>query len=214
MMPPARPVETRTARKRAAVLDAAAELFLRQGFAGTSMDEVAARAGVSKQTVYAQFSSKEALFTAMAQGMTESAGTVVQRGLADLPVGLTLAQHLTAYALRQLQVVRTTRLMQLRRLAIAEAERFPQLGRALHDGGPARAIAGLAEAFAQWHTDGLLHAPDAHVAATHFNWLVMAEPVNRVMLLGETAVPGKAELKRHATEAVRIFLAAYGADRG
>jgi hypothetical protein len=59
-------------------------------------------------------------------------------------------------------------------------------------------------------TQGLIHAPDMHVATTHFNWLVMAEPVNRAMLLGDAAVPEPAELERHAAEAVRIFLAAYG----
>jgi hypothetical protein len=48
------------------------------------------------------------------------------------------------------------------------------------------------------------------VAATHFNWLVMGEPVNRAMLLGDGAVPRTAALRRHAAEAVRVFLAAYG----
>ncbi len=57
---------------------------------------------------------------------------------------------------------------------------------------------------------GLLQAPDAQVAATHFNWLIMADPVNRAMLLGDAAVPAPSELPRHAKEAVRIFLAAYG----
>jgi TetR/AcrR family transcriptional repressor of mexJK operon len=201
---------TRTDRKRTAILDAAAELFLRQGFERTSMDELAARADVSKQTVYAHFASKQALFSAMADSLTGAAAGAVQTGLGDWQGGTSLAEHLTAYAVRQLEVPRSPRLMQLRRLAIAEAGRFPELGKALHDGGPARAIAGLADAFARWHSEELLEAPDAHVAATHFNWLVMAEPVNRAMLLGDAAVPGPAELKRHAAEAVRIFLAAYG----
>lgn len=48
------------------------------------------------------------------------------------------------------------------------------------------------------------------VAATHFNWLVMGEPVNKAMLLGDEAIPGAAALRRHAAEAVRVFLAAYG----
>lgn len=210
-MTAARPAgATRSDRKRAAILDAAADLFLRQGFSGTSMDEVAALAGVSKQTVYAHFASKEALFAAMADSLTGAAAGAVQVGLGEWTGGASFAEHLTAYAIRQLQVPRTPRLMQLRRLAIAEAERFPELGRALHDGGPGRAIAALAEAFERWHRQGLLAVPDAHVAATVFNWLVMAEPVNRAMLLGDAAVPGRAALERHAREAVRIFLAAYG----
>jgi TetR/AcrR family transcriptional regulator, mexJK operon transcriptional repressor len=200
----------RTERKRQAILDAAAGLFLRRGYPGTSMDEVAACAGVSKQTVYAQFASKEALFTSMVRGMTHAAGDEVQHGMDALPPGVTLAEHLTAYATRQLEVVRTPRLMQLRRLVIAEAERFPELGKALYEGGPGRAIAGLSVAFARWTEQGLLRVPDAQVAASHFNWLIMAEPVNRAMLLGDAAVPGPAALQRHAREAVRVFIAAYG----
>src|SRR5450755_2546846 len=52
----------RSARKRLAILDAATTIFLRQGYLGTSMDEIAARAGVSKQTVYKHFADKERLF--------------------------------------------------------------------------------------------------------------------------------------------------------
>ncbi len=47
------------------------------------------------------------------------------------------------------------------------------------------------------------------MAASQFNWLVMAEPLNRAMLLGDSAIPKPAELRRHAEEAVRVFLAAY-----
>jgi TetR/AcrR family transcriptional regulator, mexJK operon transcriptional repressor len=100
--------------------------------------------------------------------------------------------------------------MRLRRLVIAEVERFPELGRALYDAGPGRAIAGLAATFARWHEQRVLHAPDALIAATHFNWLIMADPVNRAMLLGDAGVPDQAALERHAQEAVRVFLAAYG----
>jgi AcrR family transcriptional regulator len=203
-------VSTRTERKRQAILDASAEVFLHKGYPGTSMDEIAARAAVSKQTVYAQFASKEALFISMVRGMTDVAGDQIQRGMAELPPGAALTDQLTIYAVRQLEVARTPRLMQLRRLVIAEAERFPELGRVLYESGPGRAIAGLAAAFARWNKQGLLRVADAEVAASHFNWLVMGEPINRAMLLGDAAVPGPAALRRHAKEAVRVFMAAYG----
>ena len=56
------PDERRSTRKRRAMLDAATTAFLRKGYAGTSMDEIAALAAVSKQTVYKHFDSKERLF--------------------------------------------------------------------------------------------------------------------------------------------------------
>jgi hypothetical protein len=79
-------------------------------------------------------------------------------------------------------------------LIIAEAERFPELGKALSGGGPGRAIAAPAVAFADWAKLGLLRATDAQVAASNFNWLIMGEPVNRVMLLGDDVVPSAALL--------------------
>lgn len=201
---------TRSERKRQSILEAASELFLRQGFPGTNMDEIAAHAGVSKQTVYAQFESKEALFVAMVRSMTRAAGDKVQHAMEVLPKGTSLSEHLLAYALRQLEVARAPQLMQLRRLVIAEAERFPELGKSVYDNGPGRAIAGLAATFTAWAERGLLRVPDAQAAASNFNWLIVGEPVNRAMLLGDAGVPNATALRRHVTEAVRVFLAAYG----
>jgi len=55
--------ERRSARKRRAIVEAATTVFLRNGYLGTSMDEIAALAGVSKQTVYKHFTDKERLFS-------------------------------------------------------------------------------------------------------------------------------------------------------
>ena len=57
----------------------------------------------------------------------------------------------------------------------------------------------------------LLAIDDPVVAASHFNWLVMGDPVNRAMLLGDDAMPSRSALRRHAANAVRVFLEGYGA---
>src|SRR5690242_12330426 len=67
--------EGRSARKRRLIMEAAATLFLRNGYQGTSMDEIAALAAVSKQTVYKHFVDKERLFHDIIMGV---AGTVEQ----------------------------------------------------------------------------------------------------------------------------------------
>jgi AcrR family transcriptional regulator len=174
------------------------------------MDDVAARAAVSKQTVYMHFTSKEALFVGIVRSMTDQAGSRVQRDIRLPQNTQELAAELLAYAERQLTIVLTPRLMKLRRLVIGEAGRFPELGKALYDGGPARAIKGLAAAFARWGDRGLLRVDKPSVAAEHFNWLVMGEPINRAMFLGDESIPKPAALRRHAADAVRVFLAAYG----
>jgi len=174
------------------------------------MDDVAARAAVSKQTVYKQFESKEALFVAIVSSMTADAGARVRAGMPEVADADELAAALHAYAFRQLTVVLTPPLMQLRRLIIAEVPRFPELGAALYAGGPGAAIACLAREIAGWTEKGLLRAEDPEVAATHFNWLVMGESTNRVMMMGNGAIPGRQALKRQAAQAVTAFLAAYG----
>jgi TetR/AcrR family transcriptional regulator, mexJK operon transcriptional repressor len=199
----------RSARKRRAILDSAAKLFLRNGFLGTSMDEVAALANVSKQTVYKQFASKESLFLGVVRSMTGAASDEAQTHIGDPHDRDQLVAVLTDFAERQLEIVLAPALMQLRRLVIGEAGRFPDLGRALHDGGPGRAIAGLASAFARWAERGLLVLDDPKVAAAQFNWLLMGEPISRAMLLGDEGIPDASVLRRHAAETVRMFVAAY-----
>ena len=201
----------RSARKRRAVLDAATEVFLRDGYPGASMDEIAARSGVSKQTVYKQFSSKEALFVEIVTSLTRDAGDVVHAARPPLGDDDDLARYLVDLAEGQLSVVLTPRLMQLRRLVIGEVSRFPELAAALYEGGPGRAIASLTTLFEDLAARGLLTLDDPEVAAAQFNWLVMAEPLNRAMLLGDAAIPGPAALRRSAEQGVRVFLAAYGA---
>ena len=202
--------EPRSVRKRTAILDAGTTLFLRHGYLGTSMDEIAALAGVSKQTVYKHFADKESLFSAIVTAAVDAAGDPVHDEAAALADSDALAADLHALARDQLGKVMQPRLMQLRRLVIGEAGRFPELGRAFYDRGAGRTTAALAVAFERLTERGLLRADDPQLAAAHFNWLIMAAPVNRAMLLGDDAIPSATELDRYAEGGVRAFLAAYG----
>ena len=199
----------RTARKHRDILLAAEEMFLAGGYLGTNMDELAARSQVSKQTVYKHFGSKEALFVELVTAMTDAAGDRVHDTVPDPDSADDVVAFLEGYADRQLEIVMTPRLLQLRRLVIGEVARFPDLAAALYERGPKRAISSLAGVFERLDRRGLLTVRDPLVAATQFNWLVMGEPVNRAMLLGDTVIPGRAERRRHVAGAVQVFLAAY-----
>jgi TetR/AcrR family transcriptional regulator, mexJK operon transcriptional repressor len=197
--------------KHQAILDAAEMIFLRDGYLGTSMDDVAGRSHVSKQTVYKHFGSKESLFVEIVTSMTSRAGDAVDVNMSAEAAGDDVRTYLRDYALTQLTVVLTPRLMQLRRLVIGEVARFPELARVLHESGPKRAISQLAATFGRLAERRLLTLDDPALAASHFNWLVMAEPLNRAMLLGDDSIPSEPELRRHAEQSVQVFLAAYGA---
>lgn len=201
---------SRSDKKRKAILDAATDVFLKNGYLGASMDEIAALSGISKQTIYQHFGSKENLFVEIVMSMTGAAGDRILGAFAGPRDGDNVADYLEAYAIEQLTVVLTPRLMQLRRLVIGEVSRFPDLAKVLYELGPQRAIATLAIAFQDLANRGLLTIDDFATAATQFNWLVMAAPVNKAMLLGDAAIPGPDEMRKHAADAVRMFLAAYG----
>jgi AcrR family transcriptional regulator len=202
--------EDRSTRKRRAIVEAAAAAFLRNGYRGTSMDEIAAAAGVSKQTVYKHFADKERLFSEMVTATVNEASDPVYDEVMDLQDSGDLEADLRDLARRQLGAVMRPRLMQLRRLVVAEAGRFPELGRAFYDQGPGRTIQALAATFERLAARGLLELDDASLAATQFNWLIMAAPLNEAMLLGHEEAPDPAELDRWADTGVRTFLAAYG----
>jgi len=199
----------RSADKRSSILNAAAEIFLNGGFLGTSMDEIAAKARVAKQTVYAHFSNKRDLFVAMVSALTNQASDRVHVGVPEFHEGDDLKRYLTDYAVRQLQVVLTPRIIRLRRLVISEVLRFPELGEALYSGGPGRSIMSLAAIFERLAERGVLAIRNPSLAASQFNWLVMSAPLNRAMLLGDDAIPSASELQKHAAESVQLFLAAY-----
>jgi TetR/AcrR family transcriptional regulator, mexJK operon transcriptional repressor len=200
----------RSARKRRAILDAATEVFLTKGYLATSMDEIAALAAVSKQTVYKNFPGKETLFVEIVSSITKRASDRVHDQMPDLGEGEDVGEYLRRYAYRQLTIVLTPRVMQLRRLVIGEVSRFPELARALFDRGPKRAIAAMAALFERLADRGLLAINDPAIAASQFNWLIMGEQLKRVMLLGDEAIPKPAALRRHASAGVRAFLASYG----
>jgi TetR/AcrR family transcriptional regulator, mexJK operon transcriptional repressor len=201
--------ESRSARKRRAILEAATTLFLRNGYRGTSMDEIAAHAGVSKQTVYKGFSDKESLFSEIVMGAVDAAADPVHDEVLKLEDSGDVAADLRGFARHLVRMVMQPRILQLRRLVIAEAERFPELGHTFYEQGPGRTIAALATVFERLAARGVLQLDDPPLAAAQFNWLVLSIPLNKAMLLGEDELPGSTELNRHADAGVRAFLAAY-----
>ncbi len=201
----------RSERKRQVIAEAATEAFLGNGYTRTSMDDIARLAGVSKQTIYMHFDDKERLLFAVVMADHDRCQHAVRRR--HPPARRRPTTSSATYAstpAEQLFVVLQPRPLQLRRLVIAEAVSFPELGRAFYELGPGRTIKELTSVFTPpRHNRGLLRAPDAARAASDFNWLIMSEPINRAMLLGDDQAPSRSSINRWADHAVRTFLAAY-----
>jgi AcrR family transcriptional regulator len=201
--------EERANRKRLQIRQAAVAAFLRTGYVGTSMDDIAAAAKVSKQTVYKHFGSKEELFVAILEA---TVGDVMDElfervGSPQDRQGGLEAELLTT-ARRLIVLVMQPELLSLRRLMTGEASRFPQLGEVWWRGGPARLAAGLAERLQQAVNDGELAIDDLRLAAEQLQWLILSIPLNRAMLCpSQTYTSG--ELHRYSDAGVRTFLAAH-----
>ena len=197
-------------RKRDAIMQGAAEQFLKHGYLSSSVDNIAAAAGVSKQTVYKHFGDKETLFTEFVVDITKRSGKPYHDAVADLRSAGNSAEALRALARTLIGTVLEPTVLRLRRLIISEVERFPKLGQYYFDEGPGRGIEALAELFLEYREKGLLHFDDARNAAAHFTWLVISSPLNMVMLLGEHGRPSSEEIELVIDDAIRIFLAAHG----
>jgi TetR/AcrR family transcriptional repressor of mexJK operon len=204
--PPA--VGTRTDKKRQAIVDAATLLFLQQGYQGTNMDEIAAAAEVSKQTVYKQFTDKELLFSTIVTGITDRAERIVETIDAAVDEIVELHDGLAHLARTYTTSVVHPQVLQLRRLIISEAGHFPDLAHAYFERAPGRGLEALAGGFERLAGRKLLRIDDANTAAEHFAYLVLGPIVDKALFHPDTDVTD-AEIARYAAAGVRVFVAAY-----
>jgi TetR/AcrR family transcriptional repressor of mexJK operon len=143
--------------KQDCVLAAAREVFLEMGYAAASMDAVAARANVSKATIYAYFDGKRALF----EHIIRSRCREMKRAL-DLPDEIAdRRQALRELASRAMAFSMSPESVAIHRVVAAEAPRLPELGEAFYAAGMDPALAGFTRMFAELTGRGLLAVPEA-----------------------------------------------------
>ncbi len=185
------------------MLEAAHALFVAQGYGAVSMDGVARAAGVSKATLYAHFSSKDALFATIIND-------ACRRNIAIDPFvqdrALDLHDTLAGMAERALTFILQPEVMAIHRVVIAESGRFPELGRAFYDNGPARFRQALAGWIAQQAEAGRLDVADPDRAADQFMGMLRSGVYLRATV-GIAPVAG--EVADTARAAAETFLRAF-----
>jgi AcrR family transcriptional regulator len=195
--------------KRVSILDAAANVFCREGYGGANIDMIAAEAGVSRQTVYNHHGDKTNLFVAVVREITERTNAGVFATLATFPdQPRDLEADLIDFAMRLNRNCVCNRDGKfLRKLIQTEGERYPELFETWRTDGPGKTWAALAARFARLAHAGYLEMDDPDVAARQFLALINAD-LQMSFVLGIT--PSEEELRTAATNAVRTFLRAYG----
>src|ERR1700722_7247396 len=200
---------SRGIRKRGAILAAAQQVFFANGFVGASMDQVAATAAVSKQTVYKHFSDKESLFREVVTNVVRARDAGIAADFLSTVEG-PIGDRLRSFARHFLKGVMQPNVLKLRRLVIGEAGRFPELGQSFYDLGPKRATEQLAVALREAAARQRLSLEDPELAADHLLCLILSIPLNQAMLLGDEYTFTDAALDRYANDGVTAFLRAYG----
>ncbi len=194
----------RASPKTVLILRAARRLFIACGFGATNMDAVAREAGVSKATVYAHFTSKEQLFIAIVEGECRRLQRAVPKSDLDIPV----ATALTRLGRRYLAFLIAPDVMALHRVIVAEAGRFPSLGRALFEAGPALMRGRIETYLRQATTRGQL-AVDDPAQATSLLLGMMRGDIQLRSLLDTSWRPSSAEVTRQVEAACALFLRRY-----
>lgn len=191
------------ASKQEQILDAARAVFLEQGYAAASMDNVATRAGVSKATIYAHFTSKDRLFGAVIRSRCDR-----QFSAFDLPEDKVDDPRaaLRQIGLHVLELILSPESLAIYRVVIAEAPRLPELGEAFYHAGPAMGRAKVGAYLTGMNERGLMDVPDPHQAADLFFGMLKGN----IHMRGLLGMPVEQhEIEEIADSAARMMLAAF-----
>jgi len=197
-----RPSKSAALQLQDRILEAATQLFLMAGYASTSIEAIAARAGISKKTFYHRFDDKAALFAAVVHRIIERI-----RPPPEVPLlqGGRLDEILRRLAGIILRAALSPQALALNRLVVAESVRFPDLVRVLHQDSASReAITLIGDLLARELPAAQLTPETQRFAATQFLHMVVAVPQRRSMGQGSPMTPK--ELDAWAQQTVDLFL--------
>ena len=196
----------RRGRKFDQVLQGAREVFMQDGFERASVDDIARVAGVSKATLYAYFPDKKILFFEVVRTECERQAELA---LDRIDETAPPRQVLTMVAWQIVPFLLSDFARRIFRICLAEADRFPELGRAFYDSGPELGRARLTEYMREAVARGELRISDFDLAAEQYTELCKAHVWARSAFGVQTEF-SRAELTRVIDGAVDTFLARYG----
>lgn len=196
----------RTGRKFQQVLDGARDVFLRNGFEGASVDDIASVAGVSKATLYSYFPDKRQLFIEVIRTecnrMADRALEVISDNAPPREVLTTVAGQLVPFLLSDFS-------QRIFRICMAERDRFPELGQEFYAAGPEMGQAHLTQYFTEAVAQGALKIDDMTMAAEQFSELCKANLWLKAAF-GIQSEFTQTEIDSVVANAVDTFLARYG----
>lgn len=203
----ARPKKTETMMKAALILDAARDAFFEEDYDAVTMEGVARRAGVVKQTVYSYYPSKDALFSAVYERECQEIGRLLKA--MPFTASGNISVRLREMGEDCIEILMSPSFRALTRVTVAAARRFPSLGKLIYDGTIQPFIHQFADILRDAMDRGLLRVNDPLRAALQFIALLRGELFFHC-LLDPDFVPAQEAKAQQVAEAVSCFIAKYG----
>lgn len=221
-------MRTKSSERRQAILDAAKTVMEEVGYEQATMDQIAARVGGSKATLYNYFDSKEALFLELVQ---QAAGQHSEQVLPLLhpqlvdglpcnvaevlsvldPAATDIAATLQLFGERALSTFHSPGMLSTKRMIIAAANKS-DIGKLFYERGPAKAFKVVEDFFAAAMDAGRIRRADPRVVEAHWRGLVTSEVLDAGLLNARPELAPE-EIKAIVARAVEVFLRAYAPER-
>lgn len=201
------PRSPRGQKRRARILQAAAELFLDRGYGETAIDAIVERSGGSKATLYSYFPTKEDLFHAVVDDIVSNRQQPPNEVSGDLRAALIML------AVQRMKVVFSSQHRQLLRLIVAEHDRFPAIAAMYYEHGPKRSHDMLVGYMWQLKERGLLQI-DSPEESAEFLIGMLVHQWYLVQLYLQAPPPSEQAMHERATHVVDRFLEAFGYPEG
>lgn len=187
--------------KTEAILDAASLLFAEKG-AGVSIEQIARRAGVSRQTLYNRFPSKAEIGRALAARRSDALTAPLRSGGEPEAVLAAFAAGLVD------KIINTDARVSMRGVALMSPH-APDVAAAIYDAGPAEGLRRLTAWLAAQDKAGRLSVPDPASAAEMFVGMALGHGHLRAIL--GVAHPPK-DIRAHSAEIAQRFMRAFAVD--
>ncbi|MFW2588472.1 TetR/AcrR family transcriptional regulator [Sagittula sp. SSi028] len=204
---PASPRDVRKGRKYDQVISGAQDVFLRDGFEGASVDDIARSAGVSKATLYSYFPDKRLLFMECA---CLQCNELAQDALGSLDFSRPPREVLAIAAHKMIEFMLSDQGQQIFRICVAEAYRFPELGQEFYQSGPVVVHDALMSYLKIAQQRGEIVGDDLDLAADQFAELCKCDLWPKLLFRQQTEFSA-AERNRIVDGALDTFMARYGA---
>jgi len=196
------PVSSRGQQRKAKILAAATQLFLKDGYGETSIDGIVEKSGGSKATLYSFYPTKADLFRAVVDSIVTSSTSQ------ELQSQNNIRDTLVAFAEHRMRVAFSRKHRALTRLIIAERERFPDIARMYYEQGPLHSHILLRDYFDMLIDKGLIEIRSAEEASEFFRGMLMHQRYIEQLYLNASQ-PSAEEIGVRARHVVDRFIEAY-----